>query len=69
METGIIFILFFILSLQVIFYEIPIMGKTHYSPHPWGISQEKQSTRKKPRWIKDLENKSPIVDLVLFLSL
>ncbi|KAJ4752998.1 Phosphatidylinositol N-acetylglucosaminyltransferase subunit Q [Rhynchospora pubera] len=48
---------------HVILYEIPTMGKNHYSLIPWGISQEKRSTLKKPSWIKILGEKPPVVDL------
>ncbi|XP_078166156.1 N-acetylglucosaminyl transferase component family protein / Gpi1 family protein [Carex rostrata] len=50
-------------DFHVILYEIPALGKGHYSLNPWGISQEKRSALKKPRWIKDLENKPLVVDL------
>ncbi|KAG7962002.1 hypothetical protein I3843_09G043600 [Carya illinoinensis] len=50
-------------DIHVIFYETPSYGGHHFSLHLWDSSERVKAPLKKPKWVDELHQKQPVVDL------
>lgn len=57
-------LLLFIWSMKVILYDTPSYGGHHFSLHLWNSSEQVKADFKKPKWVDELHQKQPLVDLV-----
>lgn len=62
-----IFPCFLIHIFQVIIYEIPKFGHHHYSLGSQSSTGQMRNPTKKPKWVEDLQQNSPFLDLVILL--
>lgn len=50
--------------MKVILYDTPSYGGHHFSLHLWNSSEQVKADFKKPKWVDELHQKQPLVDLV-----
>lgn len=50
-------------DVHVILYETPSYGGHHFSLHLWNSSEQVKAAFKKPKWVDELHQKQPLVDL------
>ncbi len=50
--------------MKVILYETPSYGGHHFSLHLWNSSEQVKAAFKNPKWVDELHQKQPLVDLV-----
>ncbi|KAF3957541.1 hypothetical protein CMV_017460 [Castanea mollissima] len=54
---------FFSFLIIVVLYDTPSYGGHHFSLHLWNSSEQVKADFKKPKWVDELHQKQPLVDL------
>ncbi|BBH02477.1 N-acetylglucosaminyl transferase component family protein / Gpi1 family protein [Prunus dulcis] len=50
-------------DIHLIFYETPAYGAHHFSLHPWNSFDQVSAPERKPKWVDELHQKQPLLDL------
>ncbi|PQP97887.1 N-acetylglucosaminyl-phosphatidylinositol biosynthetic protein gpi1 isoform X2 [Prunus yedoensis var. nudiflora] len=50
-------------DIHLIFYETPAYGAHHFSLHPWNSFDQVNAPERKPKWVDELHQKQPLLDL------
>ncbi|XP_070668126.1 uncharacterized protein [Malus domestica] len=50
-------------DVHLILYETPTYGAHHFSLHPWNSFEQVSAPMRKPKWVDELHQKQPLLDL------
>ncbi|KAM0978470.1 hypothetical protein ACFX2C_014436 [Malus domestica] len=50
-------------DVHLILYETPTYGAHHFSLHPWNSLEQVSAPMRKPKWVDELHQKQPLLDL------